>query len=352
LRLFTALLCTILSASPAHAEILIGIAGPLSGPNAAFGNELRIGATAAITALNTAGGINGEMLALVEGDDVCDSKRAIDVAKTFVSKDVRMVVGHFCSSASLAAAPSYANSGILMITPSATAPDLTSKNLWNVFRLTVRDDMQADLAAARIKSSGEASEVLLLTDQQAETSPFARRFLASMPNAKTINVKSGSAKLPDDAALLTASSAYLALQATDAGNIASDLKKLNPAIALYGPDLLQSESYGTRAGAAANGTHITFPQDLTTTADPKRMAALPSNAGSTLAAYAAVEAFAAAAKARSVNDSRAMATWLSGGNDVSTIIGNIRFNTTGDLQQQPYIWLQWQGGALVPDAKP
>jgi ABC-type branched-subunit amino acid transport system substrate-binding protein len=203
-----------------------------------------------------------------------------------------------------------------------------------------------------MKASGETSEVLLFTDQQAETSPLAKRFLTEMPNAKTINIKAGSAKLPNDAALLTATSAYLALQATDAGNVASDLKKLNPAIALYGPDLLQSDAYNTKAGNAADGTHISFLQDLTTIADPKRLATLPSADGATLASYAAVEAFAAAAKARNVNDSRAMAAWLSSGSDIPTIIGTIHFNASGDLQQKPYVWLQWQGGALVSDKKP
>ncbi len=352
MRLTTALLCTILFASPTHAEILIGIAGPLSGLNAAFGNELRVGATAAITALNLAGGINGETLALVEGDDNCDAKRALEVAKTFVSKDVRLVVGHFCSSASLAAAPSYAAAGILMIAPASTAVDLTSKSLWNVFRLTGRDDAQAELAATRIKSSGEGAEVLLITDQQAETAPLAKRFLATLPDAKSINIKAGSPKLPDDAGLLTATSAYLALQATDAGNIAGELKKLNPLIALYGPDLIQSEAFSTRAGNAATGTHVSFLQDLTTIADPKRLSALPTSEGATLAAYAAVEVFVTAAKARNVNDSRAMANWLSSGSDIATVIGTVRFNASGDLQKQPYVWLQWQGGTLVPDKKP
>jgi branched-chain amino acid transport system substrate-binding protein len=352
LRFSIAVLFTVFFASAGHAEIAVGIAGPLSGPNAVFGNELRIGATAAIAAINTAGGINGEPLTLVEGDDACDSKRAIDVAKTFAGRDVRLVVGHFCSSASLAAAPSYGSAGILMITPSASAPDLTSKNLWNVFRLTGRDDAQADLAAERIKASGEAAEVLLITDQQVETTSLAKRFLVNLPNAKTINVKAGSAKLPDDAALLTASSVYLALQATDAGNIASDLKKLNPAISLYGPDLLQADSYSSRADEAANGTHITFLQDLTTVADPKRLVSLSSSEGAILASYAAIEVFAAAAKARDVNDARAMANWLNSGSDVSTIIGTVRFDASGDLQHQPYVWLQWQAGSLVPAAKP
>ena len=93
---------------PAQADIAIGIAGPLSGPNAVFGAELRNGVSGAIAAVNAAGGVNGEQLALVEGDDACDTRRAGEVAKDFIAKDVRLVVGHFCSSASLAAAPAYA----------------------------------------------------------------------------------------------------------------------------------------------------------------------------------------------------------------------------------------------------
>ena len=144
MRHFTALLFCACLAAPVHAEIFIGIAGPLSGQNAAYGNELRVGAAAAIAAVNASGGINGETLSLVEGDDGCDAKRAVEVAKSFVSKDVRLVVGHFCSSASLAAAPTYMSAGILMLNPSVTSPELTSKNLWNVFRVTGRDDAQAD----------------------------------------------------------------------------------------------------------------------------------------------------------------------------------------------------------------
>jgi branched-chain amino acid transport system substrate-binding protein len=334
-------------ATSAQAEIAIGIAGPFSGQNAAFGAELRNGVSAAIADVNKSGGINGEQLLLVEGDDNCDPKRAVDVANDFKSKDVRLVVGHFCSSASLAAAPIYAQSGILMISPAATGPDLTMKNLWNVFRLTGREDLQADLAAARITTAGEAANVVLINDQQADTAALALRFRNALPNAKVINVKPGDARLPVD---LAASSAYLAVQSSDAAVVAKALRQKNATLPLYGPDFLQSENYGNRAEAAAENTHVTFLRDWITVADPRRASALPSIEGATLAAYAAVEVFVAAAKARSVNDSRAMAQWLSGGNEVKTIVGPIRFTASGDLQQQPYVWYQWRGGAFVPDA--
>jgi branched-chain amino acid transport system substrate-binding protein len=349
LRHFTALLFCACLTLPAQAEILIGVAGPLSGQNAAYGNELRVGVSAAITAINAAGGINGETLAMVEGDDNCDAKRALDVAKQFQSKDVRMVVGHFCSSASLAAATVYADARILMLNPSVTSSELTTKSLWNVFRLTGRDDLQVDIAAERIKANGQGSDVFIVSDGQAESSAIAKRFQNALPNAKEILVKAGSPKLQPDPGLIVASAVYLALQAPDAALVAKDIRKINTSAAFYGSDLLQLETFATRGDDAANETRITFLQDNIKIADANRAASLSTTEGATLAAYASVETFAAAAKARSVNDSRAMAAWLTAGNEVPTIIGPIRFNASGDLQKQPYTWFKWSNGTLTPE---
>ena len=51
----------------AWAEILVGVAGPLTGPNAAFGAQLQKGAEQAAADINAAGGINGEQIKLVFG---------------------------------------------------------------------------------------------------------------------------------------------------------------------------------------------------------------------------------------------------------------------------------------------
>ena len=349
MRYLSALLFCIGLTFPAQAEILIGVAGPLAGQNATFGNELRAGAASAVAAVNAAGGINGENLAIVEGDDACDAKRAVEVAKTFVSRDVRMVVGHFCASASLAAAATYNAAGILMFNPSVTAPDLTSKNLWNVFRLTGRDDAQGEIAANRIKAEGQGNDVFVVTDGQADTAGIAKRFLTVLPNAKIITVKPGSVKLPDEPGLLVASAVYLALQAPDAADAAKAIRILNKTAPFYGPDFLQSEGFFSRGEAAANGTRLSFLQDNAAVANTAKLSTLSQSEGAALASYAAVEVFAAAAKARSVNDARAMATYLTSGNETATIIGGLRFTTAGDLQQQPYDWYTWSNGTLIPE---
>ena len=49
------------------ADIVIGVAGPFTGPNATYGDQYWHGATQAAEDINAAGGINGEKIKLVQG---------------------------------------------------------------------------------------------------------------------------------------------------------------------------------------------------------------------------------------------------------------------------------------------
>ena len=82
----------------AYADILIGVGGPLTGPNAAFGAQLQKGAEQAAADINAAGGINGEQIKIVLGDDVSDPKQGVSVANKFVADGVKFVIGHFNSA--------------------------------------------------------------------------------------------------------------------------------------------------------------------------------------------------------------------------------------------------------------
>src|SRR6476469_4499392 len=126
----------------ANAQIKMGVAGPITGPNAAFGAQLKNGVEQAVEDINAAGGINGQKISLSVGDDVSDPKQGVSVANKFVGDGVKLVVGHFNSGVTMPASEIYAENGILMISPSATNPKITERNLWNVFRTCGRDDQQ------------------------------------------------------------------------------------------------------------------------------------------------------------------------------------------------------------------
>ena len=107
----------------ANAEtVKIAIAGPFSGSVAQYGDMVKAGALTAIEQINAAGGANGNKLEAVMMDDACEPKQAVAVANKIVSQKIKYVIGHVCSGSTIPASDIYENEGVVMITPSATAP--------------------------------------------------------------------------------------------------------------------------------------------------------------------------------------------------------------------------------------
>ena len=88
----------------ANAQIKIGVAGPITGPNAAFGAQLKNGVEQAVEDINAAGGVNGQKL--ISSSSATTSpipKQGVSVANKFAAEGVKMVVGHFNSGVSIPA---------------------------------------------------------------------------------------------------------------------------------------------------------------------------------------------------------------------------------------------------------
>src|ERR1700690_1240551 len=146
----------------ARADILIGVGGPLTGPNAAFGEQLQKGAQAAADDINAAGGVLGQKIVLEFGDDASDPKQGVSVANKFVGDGVKYVDGHFNSGVTIPASEVYADNGILFVTPSATNPKVTERGLWDAFRTCGRDDQQGKIAGAYILANYKGKNVAVL----------------------------------------------------------------------------------------------------------------------------------------------------------------------------------------------
>src|SRR5581483_10143076 len=155
----------VMGAGGASAQIKVGVAGPLTGPNAAFGAQLKNGAEQAAEDLNAKGGINGQKIELSFGDDVSDPKQGVSVANKFVGDGVKFVVGHFNSGVTMPASEVYQENGILEITPSATNPKITERGMWNIFRTCGRDDQQGAVAGAYIVAHFKGKKVAIVHDK-------------------------------------------------------------------------------------------------------------------------------------------------------------------------------------------
>src|SRR5918997_1283288 len=162
--------------SGAFADVIIATAGPMTGQNAAFGEQMRRGAEMAVKDINANGGVNGENLVLKVGDDACDPKQAVAVANQMVNDEVVFVAGHFCSGSSIPASAVYNEEGILQISPASTNPQLTEQGFENVFRTCGRDDVQGIYAANYVVDNKVADKIAILHDKTAYGQGLADEF--------------------------------------------------------------------------------------------------------------------------------------------------------------------------------
>lgn len=167
-----------LLASSAFADTLkIGLAGPFTGPNAAFGAQMQKGAEQAIADINAAGGVLGMQLELDIGDDVSDPKQGVSVANKFVGDGVKYVVGHFNSGVTMPASEVYRENAMLAITPAATNICVTDRKngpcgTWTeaaadlmMFRTCGRDDQQGAVAGDYIVNNLKGKVVAVIHDK-------------------------------------------------------------------------------------------------------------------------------------------------------------------------------------------
>ncbi len=132
------------------AEIVIGLIAPLTGPVAAYGDQVKNGAQVAVDQINKNGGILGEQVVLKLADDAGEPKQGVSAANQIVGEGIRFVVGPVTSGVAMPASDVLAENGVLMVTPTATTPDLTKRGLATVLRTCGRDDQQAEVAAAYV----------------------------------------------------------------------------------------------------------------------------------------------------------------------------------------------------------
>ena len=170
-----------------------------------FGAQLKNGAEQAVEDINAAGGILGQKIELVFGDDAADPKQGRSVANTFVGEGVKFVIGHFNSGVSEPASDVYAENGILMITPGSTNPKITDRGLWNVFRTCGRDDQQGGVAGKYIADNLKDKKVAIVHDKTTYGKGLADETKKAMNNLGVTEVlyEGVSANEKDFAALVS-----------------------------------------------------------------------------------------------------------------------------------------------------
>lgn len=356
------LLAVLLStAVPARADLLVGVAGPMSGAFAPIGGEIEAGVRAAVAAVNARGGVLGEALAVETVDDKCDPQVGAAVANQLVGKGAVLVVGHACTAAALPAARVYAENGMVVVSPAATNPRFTDERVGPaVFRMAPRNDGQPRAIAAHLLAAFGGGRVAFVHDGGAYGQGLAEAARQAFeagggtavltegftPGEQSQNALVG--KLQDagaDAVVIGA------LQA-DAAVVAAEMRERGLDAAIIGGEALGLEEFRDLAGPAAEGVTFAVPRDWS--AEPQAQAAVAALAavsatphGATLPAYAAVQAWARAAQAAGTVDGPAVAERMTA-DQVDTVIGPVSFDDKGDLTGAGWRMMRWQDGRPVP----
>jgi branched-chain amino acid transport system substrate-binding protein len=130
----------LLSVGAARADIKIGVFGPMTGDAAGYGQSLREAVDLVVKERNAAGGVLGQKITVVYGDDAGKPEQAVSVAKRLTASDeVLIMLGSISSPASLAASQVAQQSETPQIVISGTAQKITTQgNPW-VFRSAIPD---------------------------------------------------------------------------------------------------------------------------------------------------------------------------------------------------------------------
>jgi branched-chain amino acid transport system substrate-binding protein len=343
-----------LGGAAAAQDISVGVAGPMTGGEAAFGAQLRNGAELAVADLNVAGGVLGKKLKLEVGDDACDPKQARAVAEKLSSMKVPFVAGHFCSSSSIPASEPYAESGVLQITPASTNPQFTDRGLWNTFRVCGRDDQQGLVAGEYLAKTYKGKKVAILHDRTTYGKGLADETQKSMNKSglKEAMYESYTKGDKDFTALVTRMKAanidvvYLGGYHTEGGLILRQMRDQGMKTMLVGGDSLVTNEFWAITGAAGEGTRMTFGPDprKKKTAEAvvaKFKAKGIDPEGYTLYTYAAFQIWAQAVAKSGTTDAKKVATTIKGGK-WDTVLGPISYDKKGDITGIDYVWYTWK----------
>ncbi len=360
LTLFVSLALT--GAGLAADTIKLGIAGAHSGDLASYGLPSVKAAELVVKDINARGGILGKKVELLIEDDACKPEMATNTATKLVSKKVDIVMGHICSGATKAALGIYNDARIIVMSPSATNPELTQSGQYpNFFRTIASDDTQAKLEVDFAVNRLKVKTIAILHDKGdygKGLAEYARKFAAATKNVKVVLYEGITPGAVDYSAIVQkikqsgAEAVIYGGYHPEAASIVSQMRKKGLKTIFLSDDGVKDITFIKVAGKYAEGVYATGPKD--TSKNPLAIAAneahkktYGSDPGAFyLNAYAATQAILnAIQKAKSTDYtkvSNALRTYA-----VDTPLGKIKFDKKGDAIGAGFTMYQVQNGVYV-----
>jgi branched-chain amino acid transport system substrate-binding protein len=325
--------------------IKVGVAGAHSGDLASYGLPTVKAAEMVVKEINAKGGVLGKQVELFVEDDVCKPEVATNTATKLVSKGVTAVVGHICSGATKAALGIYKDAKIIVISPSATNPELTQSGQYpNFYRTIASDDAQARLEVDFALDKLKFKKIAVLHDKGdygKGLAEFAKKFIDDSKKATCVLFEGVTPGAVDYSAVVQkinrsgAEAVIFGGYHPEASSIVAQMRKKSMKTTFISDDGVKDDTFIKVAQQYAEGVYATGPKD--TTKNPLAIAAIDEHKkaygaepgafflNGIAAAQAVLNAIQKAGVADYEKIGKALKTEF-----VDTPLGKIRFDKRGD----------------------
>lgn len=242
--------------------IKIGFFAPLTGNNMQYGVSFQNAINMKVEEINNAGGINGQQIKIVAYDDKSDPKEAVNIANKIVADpEIKVAIGSFSSSCSMAAAPVFAEAGVMHIGPTASHPDFVNMgDMAFTIAMTMEFEAAADANYAYEKIGGKDLAIIYLNSDYGVSHASVLKEQYEANGGKVIAYEEfipGQTK--DFTPIITKvkqsnpGALFVIADYSDGANIFKQAQNLGLECDLIGPGMLIKEEFVDVVGDAAEG---------------------------------------------------------------------------------------------------
>jgi branched-chain amino acid transport system substrate-binding protein len=361
---FIVLILTACTTAP-RGEVIVYAVAPLSGWQANGGQTVVGGARTMADQLNRQGGLLGYTVKVIAIDDQADSDVAAEKAKEIADaikqgKKVIGVIGHLNSGQTLAAMQVYKDLPLIVITPTASEVSLTKQGYRNFFRVNATDAAQAPaLAKFIVEQLGGKRVVVVHADNE-----YGNGLRDQIANAfKSLNVSPVAiVKIPEAQTTYAKFIAqiknanpdvvFLAGYETEGMVLLPELRDAGITAKFICSDGCFNSTYVDEAAPASEATYVgaispdpKIVGDKTWWSDYQKVESRNPDTYS-VPGYAAMAVLAEGVKKANTLDARQVADAIRA-LDLTTLVGKVNYDPSGDLKEQRVYIFQVKDGAFV-----
>jgi branched-chain amino acid transport system substrate-binding protein len=261
--------CWLLAGTAQAADIRIGLLLSQSGPLSSYGVPMKAAAEYAAKVVNDAGGIDGNRLVVVVEDDTSNPTAFLNGLNRLIDEQrVVALVGPITTGFYQAGAPIVKEKAAPMISPTATAPNLTAGNPF-AFRNNPSEDTNIPVLLKQIRSRLPESKTMAIVydNKQAADKIIGGLYESLAPKygwtvQGVTTFLSGQLNYSDVVARAlkgTPDIVAAAAHAEDAANVARELRRQGYRGLILGGTPTVSQDYVKIGGDAANDTFVVVP---------------------------------------------------------------------------------------------